>query len=43
MNDTALIFYVNQSGEHIVMETYFPDQLIKAFGKIGLEADVTPF
>lgn len=30
-------------GEHKWMDTYFPEQLVKAYKAIGVEAVVTPF
>lgn len=38
-----LVMYYNEAREHVVLETYFPDTLIRALGKIGFEAHVTPF
>ena len=38
-----LVMYYQDSGMQIVLETYFPDTLIRALGKIGFEAYVTPF
>lgn len=38
-----LVMYYTGPNSHVVLETYFADTLIRALGKIGFEAYVTPF